>query len=139
MKRNKGAVLILIVVVLTITATFILYSYSSFLVTSQKDFLFSKYYERAVASALSCRETATARLNVNFLYRVSNAELSNFNCKYSVVTNNEVKDRDVYVDIFATSTIDVPVFIYPKSISVVLESTIKISHLGPAIIKTILH
>ena len=138
MKRNKGAVLILIVVVLTITATFILYSYSSFLVTSQKDFLFSKYYERAIASALSCREVATARLNVNFLYRASNAEITNFNCKYSIVTNSNFMDRDVYIDIFATGTVDVPKIVYPKSILVGIKSTVQISHIGPKITQTII-
>ena len=137
MKNNKGAVLILIVVVLTITATFILYSYSSFLVTSQKDFLFSKYYERAAASALSCREDAAARLNINFLYRVPNVVLSKFKCEYSIVANNEVKDKDIYVNVFATGTVNVPISIYPKILAVSVKSTIKISHLGPTVIKTI--
>ncbi len=138
MIKNRGAVLVLIVVLLTISATFILYGYSYFLFNNQRDFLFSKYYERAVASALSCREVATARLNINFLYRVSNAELLNFNCKYSVVTNNDVKDKDIYIDVFATGTVDVPISIYPKVIVVSLKSTIQISHIGPKIIKTIL-
>ncbi len=128
--------LVLIVVVLTITATFILYSYSSFLFTSQRDFLFAKYYERAVASALSCREVATARLNTNFQYRISNANISRFNCTYSIITNPNFKDKDIYVDVYATGTANVPRFIYPKTITVALKSIIKISHLGPTIIQT---
>jgi hypothetical protein len=137
-KRNKGAVLVLIVVVLTVSATFAMYSYSYLLINSQRDFLFSKYYERAIASALSCREVAMARVNVNFLYRASNAEIANFSCKYSVVTNNEVKDRDVYIDIFATGTVDVTKIVYPKSILVGIKSTVQISHIGPKITQTII-
>ena len=137
MKENRGAVLILIVVVLAVSATFMLYSSSHFLLISQRDFLFSKYYERAVASALSCREAAAARLNVNFQYRASHAEVSQFNCIYSVFTNPDIKDKDMHVDVFATGTSEVPRFIYPKTIFVALKSTITISHLGPAIDKTI--
>ncbi len=138
MKNNRGAVLVLVIVVLGITATFILYSYSSFLVTSQRDFLFSKYYERAAAAALSCREAAAARLNVNFQYRVSNKEILNFPCQYSILSNYDFKDKDIYVDVFATGTMDVPKFVYPHAISVSIKSTIKISHIGLTITKTFL-
>ena len=133
MKDQKGAVLILIVVVLMVTSTLVLYSYSSFLFKSQRDFLFSKYYERAIAAVLSCRETAMARLNFNFLYRIEN-ENGNPNCTYSVINNHTSKD--VYVDINTTSTIDVPKFIYPKNIIISINSLVKISHVGANIIKT---
>lgn len=136
MKNNKGGVLILIVLVLTVTSTFLLYSYSNFLINSQRDFLFSKYYERAALSALSCREVAAARVNVNFQYRILNTEISSFNCKYSIVTNPDFKSKDIYVDVFATGTVNVPVFIYFKPISISLKSTIRISHIGPTILKT---
>ncbi len=137
MKDNKGAVLILIVVILTVMATLILYSYSYFLFDSERDFLFSKYYERAIASALSCREAAMARLNIDFQYRTNNADILDFKCNYSTTNNYDLKDKDIYVDVFATGTVDVPKFIYPKPISIGIKSTVKISHIGPSIIKTI--
>lgn len=137
MKNKRGAALILIVVILTVSATLILYSFSSFLFSSQRDFLFSKYYERAIASAISCREEAMAQININFQYRINNSGVSGFNCTYSIKDNYDIKDKDIYVDIFATGTVDTPRFVYFKPLFISLKSSIKISHIGPTVTKTI--
>lgn len=138
MKKNKGAVLILIVVVLTISATFILYSYSYYLFSSQRDFLFSRYYERAIASALSCREAAMARLVQDFQYKTDELYLQEFKCKYSVKENQNLTEPNISLDIFATGTTDVPKIIFLKPITVSVKSTVQIPHIGPQILKTIL-
>lgn len=135
MKRNRGIVLVLIILILSVSFTFILLASFNYLINSQRDFLFSKYYERAIASALSCREVAMARLNLNFLYTANDINISDHNCHYSVIFDHTLKD--VYINIFSTSTIDIPRFIYPKNIIVSIKSTVQISHVGPNVIKTI--
>lgn len=137
MKKNKGAVLILIIVVLTISATFILYSYSNYLFSRQRDFLFSRYYERAIASALSCREAAMARLVQDFQYRNNELYLQEFKCKYSIKTNQNPTESNIYLEIFATGTTGVPKVVFFKPVTVSIISTVQISHIGPRIQKTI--
>lgn len=137
MEYNKGSAIILTIIIITVFATYTLYSRSYILINSQRDFLFSKYYERATASALSCREMAVARLSTDFLYRADGVKVPNYNCDYSIFTNSNYRDADIYVDIFAMGTTSVPRFIYPKNIMVSIKSTVKISHIAPTIIKTI--
>ena len=61
--------MILVLLGIMLTVTGLIYSCFYLNANEDRDLIFRKYYMRAIASALSCREVAMARLTNNFLYR----------------------------------------------------------------------
>lgn len=139
--KNKGAVLVLIVVMFMVMSTFFLYSYQQIVFTGSRDFLFSIYYERAIASALSCREVAMARLTADFQYRTSEIDI-NISLPQLLNTQNapkckfSVSGNGTYIDIYATGIIDAPHSISKLPITAYIKSTVSISYTNPKIIST---
>ncbi len=141
--KEKGAVMILVVLLLMIVATGLFASYGRMVISRQKDVLFGTYYERTIASALSCREVAMARLTDNFQYLSSTttppeAVNEGITCAYSVIKNptSPPNSRDFYVDVVAIGASNSKNFL---PISVIVKSTLLISFALPKIEKTFIY
>ncbi|MEI8062170.1 MAG: hypothetical protein WCG97_02625 [bacterium] len=141
--KEKGAVMILIVLILMMVATGLFASHGEGTISRQKDFLFGTYYERAIASALSCREVAMARLSANFQYVSSTttppeAVNEGIACSYSVIKNqtSPANSRDFYVDVVAVGNVSSNELL---PISLIIKSTLMISFASPKIEKTFIY
>lgn len=79
--------ILVMVSVVVMTAELI---YSSFLSTAQadKDLLFGKYYMRAIASAISCRDVAMARLANNPFYRTNQINIASTTPAVATLVSN---------------------------------------------------